>query len=663
MNKVIIKNITIKNFQGIREQYIDFDEKATTLRGFNGCGKTTVLSAILWCLTSNDYYNRSKFSIYPTIDGVEYTNLFPEVTLELEQNGEVFKIYRNYKGRKNTIKVNDIPFGTNKEYETYFEKKFEIDIEKFKLLSNPNFVTNISWQELRDLVMQFVKTTTDEDIASLPEFKPIADKVKEYGIDTFANSVKEQTRELKNTQKPQLEGKIMQQSETFKNLSQIAADTTNLQERKVKLETQVAKYQTFLAEEVEKQNRYVAEQDKLSQMTLNLNQNLGRLENLKNSGMQLKTQIDYRTNYEEMRKRDLEKLESDLSLLENSLKQQNSNKSYLVGTNEKINNEICDLKAKLNDLSDVCPYCHQVLPKEQIAHIQAENKVKFNEETKDKLNLIEVNEKQIKELDVSIKKIEKSITNCKKEIEKTKVKDYSKCKKDDELKELFDNRKNVAEEYKKQQVVCKLLTKDVEKQKEIVAKLPKKQDIASPVEIMEELRIINDKLNQANAYDNEKQKLEDLKQEYDVVCKKYNKYSLLNDMCVAFKKTKADMIAKEFKKYFKITEITTTETLKNGDEKECFKLSLDGKPYEMLSSGEKIRVGLDLTLGLQKLLKVEMPLLIDQLGEISKLDSDIKQQIIGTMTMKELPREEFESEKQYTQYYDAYKVLNARKGL
>ena len=83
----------------------------------------------------------------------------------------------------------------------------------------------------------------------------------------------------------------------------------------------------------------------------------------------------------------------------------------------------------------------------------------------------------------------------------------------------------------------------------------------------------------------------------------------------------------------------------------------------MLSTGEKVRVGIDLVLGLQKLLDIKLPLLIDQLGEISKLNDNIEQQIIGCKTMQELSvKEKEKDEDMYNKYMSAYSKLNVTKG-
>ena len=83
MKEICYKNIQLSNFQMFEDQYIEFDKGMTLLSGFNGVGKTTVLSAILWCLTGNDYYNRNKFDIKPYDNGVRKDEMNTYVCLEM----------------------------------------------------------------------------------------------------------------------------------------------------------------------------------------------------------------------------------------------------------------------------------------------------------------------------------------------------------------------------------------------------------------------------------------------------------------------------------------------------------------------------------------------------------------------------------------------------
>ena len=80
---------------------------------------------------------------------------------------------------------------------------------------------------------------------------------------------------------------------------------------------------------------------------------------------------------------------------------------------------------------------------------------------------------------------------------------------------------------------------------------------------------------------------------------------------------------------------------------------MNGKPFEELSTGEQMLVGLDLVNGMQKYKFVKFPLLIDSIGELSQIPNFINQQIIACRTMPVL--EDIEENRKYN---EAFKKLN-----
>lgn len=65
--KVTLKELTLKNFKGIRDLAVKFGE-VTTIAGANATGKSTVFDAFTWVLfgkDSNDRTGRRERRIYP----------------------------------------------------------------------------------------------------------------------------------------------------------------------------------------------------------------------------------------------------------------------------------------------------------------------------------------------------------------------------------------------------------------------------------------------------------------------------------------------------------------------------------------------------------------------------------------------------------------------
>ena len=89
MKTIVIRQLTLLNFKGIRNLTVDFDAIETNIYGANGAGKTTVFDAFTWLLFGKDSKDRKDFNI-KTLgeDGKAIERLPHEVTACIEVNGE-----------------------------------------------------------------------------------------------------------------------------------------------------------------------------------------------------------------------------------------------------------------------------------------------------------------------------------------------------------------------------------------------------------------------------------------------------------------------------------------------------------------------------------------------------------------------------------------------
>ena len=96
MNKsIIIRQMSLLNFKGVRELTVDFDEHETNIFGANHTGKTTLFDAFVWLLFDKDSQDRQNFGIR-TYD--EDNNIIPklphEVSACIEVNGVEINLKR-----------------------------------------------------------------------------------------------------------------------------------------------------------------------------------------------------------------------------------------------------------------------------------------------------------------------------------------------------------------------------------------------------------------------------------------------------------------------------------------------------------------------------------------------------------------------------------------
>ena len=95
MKTVLIKELHLLNFKGVRELHLTFNDNQTSINGKNGSGKTTIFDAFTWLLFGKDSEDRKNFDIKTLdSDGNAIPRIPHEVTATLQVNGENITLCR-----------------------------------------------------------------------------------------------------------------------------------------------------------------------------------------------------------------------------------------------------------------------------------------------------------------------------------------------------------------------------------------------------------------------------------------------------------------------------------------------------------------------------------------------------------------------------------------
>lgn len=212
MRKIILRNITLLNFKGIRNMTIEFDEKSTDIRGYNGTGKTTIFDAFTWLLFGKDSQDRKDFNIKTLDANNQPIERIPhEVTACLLVNGEEIKLKKCYnevwtKKRGSAVETfnghsvecfyNDVPCSATE----YNKKIAEIcDEQVFKLITNPLYFTAQKKDTQRTMLFRMAgEVTTADIIESNPEFSDIVAMMGNKTVDELRREIQAKKRKIKD---------------------------------------------------------------------------------------------------------------------------------------------------------------------------------------------------------------------------------------------------------------------------------------------------------------------------------------------------------------------------------------------------------------------------------------------------------------------------------
>jgi uncharacterized protein YoxC len=204
MKRIIIKEIHLLNFKGIRHADIAFDERMTEISGTNGVGKSTVFDAFCWTLFGKNASDRKDFAIKTTDpDGRPIPMLPHEVTVCLSVSGEPVTLRRCYSekwakkrgegsvrftGHTEERFFNDVPCGAA-EYDA--KVKGICSEEVFKFVTNPNYFPTRKEDQMRQLLFEMAGTVDDAEVASGNEdFARLLDQLSGKTMDEYRREIR-----------------------------------------------------------------------------------------------------------------------------------------------------------------------------------------------------------------------------------------------------------------------------------------------------------------------------------------------------------------------------------------------------------------------------------------------------------------------------------------
>lgn len=647
MKEIKFTNLQIKNFRNINEMNIDFGDNQTIFKGQNKLGKTNILHSIIWCLFGKNIYNEKQFTISPIIDNVEDNSINTNVKLTI--NGE-YVISRSYYNRTTKLEVGFID-GDGKEnlvamtQGQYLEdlKEKYVDEETFKSLSNIEYITNMHWKDLKELIFELIGGIKDDEVLLRDDFELIQELIRNFGIDKTIEQVNKTDKEL-NDEIKRLETEYqttlnMKEKYVVKN-----DESEKLVERKKEIELILSKTK----ESEEKNNKLRQEEytlrnkvDDSKRQIANLlneitfaNSNINEYQKLYDSSSN--SVDDLREEAKNKKIREIESAKQDILTNEKLIEEY----KLVVEQLKTKGNELKAKEVKVENSS--CPTCKQTLPEEMInetlsiAKKQREFEllaIKDDYEQK-KLLLsnfesdLVANKKYLNELEKDLKEIDsKEYVVC--ESDRQKQLRIAKETKELEVKELIIKLETIRQELIK-----------LEKEYSEIEKPNYVEENNLPLIL--ELDEINTQLATTTTLSKLEDDLNEIKKNLDT--KKDNK--ILNkeklQQCIKFNNIKADLLKQKVSKYFNLVNFRTKDYTNDGQEVETFLIENDkGISYKECSTGEKLMLGIELLTVIQEFKGIKLPLILD---EITVLTANIvaNTQIIGTIADKNYNKIEIE---------------------
>ena len=640
MKTIQIKQISLTNFKGLRNQIINF-EKNTDIYGANGTGKTTIMDAFLWMLFGKDSTDRKDFEI-KTLDkfNVAIPKIEHEVSAVIMVNDieiQVSRILKENWVKKRGSETTEFSGNVTEYYwdgvpmqQKAFQEKVSMILDEtvFKMITNPLAFNALKWQERRKVLMDIAGAISDTDLAAgNSEYEKLIAQLNNGK--TLAEYEKQILASIKKA-KEDLKGIPTRIDEVSKSKPE-AYDFLNLRVGLGLKEKALSKVD-----------------EEITDSTKAFDNKLQTINEKKTKANSLKSEIDIikintRTAIEnslkpdtstlDNLKRNLETKKGELSSYENGLNTLSTKVTSINGQIESINGKVATLRTDwqvenakeltFNDNDFHCPTCKRDFEAGDVEGKKAEMLTNFK--TKKQNTLAEINsrganlnnekaalETELKGLQERIKTGKDSIENFKTEIKKiegsievetSKTKATATIDKDSLVRESLIKNSDY------QSKVHELETLEVNiEDAPIVDNSELKTQRAVIVQEIDNIKSNLRNEEQIKAVD---QRIAELEKEEKALSQQIAEVEKTQFAIERFNKLKIDTLEAKINEKFKFVNFRMFESQINGGESECCDALIDGVPFSDANTASKINAGLDIINTLCEFYEVTAPIFID----------------------------------------------------
>lgn len=646
-------SLSITNFKGIKNLFLDLEGEDARLFGENATGKTTTFDAFTWLLFDKDSQNKKDFQIKTLVDGKAVSKLDHEVEAVLEVDGrqltlrKVFKekwtkkrgsITESFSGHTTDYYVNGVP-AKKKEYEEAIADLVEEDV--FRLLTNPSqFNEQLHWKDRRDLLLEIAGDITDEEvIASDKKLAKLLEVLNGNSIEDHRKIIAAKRRDI-NKEIDLIPVRI---DEIHRGLP----DVSGLDESKIKDDI------NKISLDIEAKNEQInsikngAETNELKKQISDIELQIA---NVRNEHTQNEQQELYKL------KARLQEEQSNLTIMRSDLRgleQQKQSNLQLINNYEaqmqQLREDYVDAQSEYERQSKlefnhkdecVCPTCEQELPEEQIE--AAITKFNLN-----KSNLLEqIVKKQAdintkgKELKAKSEEIKEENESLQKKIDKITEQGKKKASEIEKLEQSIEEAESTVKPVEENEQYIKL--NDEKKELELQIKRLEQSVEESINKVRAEISklktedqaALQDDLSKFKQVNTAKERIKHLEEQEKALAAEFEELEHQLYLTEVFTRKKVNMLTEKINSKFKHARFNLFKENINGGLEEICETTFDGVPYSSgLNNAARINVGLDIINTLSEHYGVRAPIFIDNAESVIDL-IDIDSQVISLVVSK-----------------------------
>ena len=618
-------NMSIRNFKGIKSFDVDFMGGNATIEGENGTGKTTVYDDFLWTFFGKDSSGRKDFEVRP-LDSANKVirGLWVSSTITIDVDGTEYVLRKEQtentvrgqvKGYVTACWIDDVPKKVN-EFNDFIAEIMPEDT--FKALTDLHYFNGkLHWKERRAILLDVAG-----DIEKPNGFENLLADIKGRSIEDYKKVVSEQKKLLikeRDEINPRID-EIQRANETY-----VEFDTSEIEEKR---NTAVS----VLAGMVEDRKRlWESEKARLAKVS-----KLGHLEadKLKRE-TQLENDLTGVTEYIEEKSKLTTATIGKEGIVTMAQKDLRNREAVIADETRMLEGFMRDRTAasdeykKLKGSTDGtdCTLCGQKLPEAMLKEVEEKRQLRLTDVIKAGKAIMA----KIKKSQKSIDEKNEELAGVKDKLEKAQVvlkeAEAYKAERGAALDKLiaFNPKKLPGKD-----AVWLAICEDIEKLKvelgeplaEQLDALDKRRD-EKAITISEYDKVLANK----DRHIRDEKRIEELKAKEKEVAQQIADIEKSLSEIGDYVRAESNLIEAAVNSKFKYVKFKLFNTLMNESVEDTCEAMLNGVPYNDMSYGQKIRVGLDIRDVLAKHYKVDAPIFLDN-AESLTYPVETKSQVI-----------------------------------
>ena len=627
MKDVIIKQMKLTNFKGLRDFTIEFSDSMTSVLGKNGSGKTTIFDAFTWLLFGKDSEDRKSFNI-KTLDaqGVAIPRIPHEVSAILIVDGEEINLCRRYNekwqkkrgsateeftGHEEERLYNDVPMSVKE----WGEKITSICSEQvFKFITNPLYFSAQKSDVQRSMLFRMAGDISDAEIAAgNAEFTALLASLTGKTMDEYKREIAAKKRRIK----AEIDGipeRIDERKRDMPEAENWLALGADLQAKKSELE----KVEKSITDKSQAYSEASNAKLEISKKEFNLRQKL------LNREYEIKQEVQKEYNEQSSKqselRRQVENAQAELNRVQSEMTRYQSDLNTMQSKRETLIAEWREINARTLQFKEdefVCPTCKRPLDIDDIERKQSEMTESFN--TRKAADLAEnnrkgqANKKAMEDTTALIKKCEERIAELSKKIEELKANPLY-----DATLTAPDATQTIEADAERSNLVDEIAKVKAELDKPVEA--PDTTELTEQKKsIMSEIDIIKAKLAKKETIERNNQRIQELETQLRNQSEELAQLEGIEFTMAAFSKARIEAVESRINGLFSLVRFKMFEQQINGGEVETCEATVNGVPYSDLNNAMTINAGLDIINAICKSEGVTAPIFIDNAESVNEL--------------------------------------------